>query len=88
MSRMSQTRLARRVRRQFSNKFKAGGDSTRPRGEQDGRRSKYVPTGTDLSGMSQTELNAIARRLNTRPRRTLGYRTPGAMLTDIVASTG
>ena len=43
---------------------------------------QYVPTGTDLSGMSQTKLNAIARRLNTRPRRTLGYRRLWCMAPD------
>jgi IS30 family transposase len=29
---------------------------------------------------SQAALNRIAHRLNTRPRKTLGYRTPAAML--------
>jgi IS30 family transposase len=37
---------------------------------------EYLPKGTDLSGVTQSELNAIANRLNTRPRRILGYRTP------------
>ena len=32
-------------------------------------------------------LNAVARQLNTRPRKTLGFRTPADMLNTIVAST-
>ena len=37
---------------------------------------QYFPKGTDLSGHSQTHLNSVARTLNTRPRQTLGFRTP------------
>ena len=37
---------------------------------------------------SQAQLDAIALRLNTRPRMTLGYRTPAAKLAEIVASMG
>jgi IS30 family transposase len=37
---------------------------------------QYLPKGTDLSTLSQRELNAIAHRLNTRPRKTLGWKTP------------
>ena len=36
---------------------------------------QYFPRHTDLSGYSQRYLDAIARRLNTRPRKTLGYLT-------------
>ena len=49
---------------------------------------QYFPKGTDLSTYSQAQLDAIALRLNTRPRLTLGYRTPAAKLAEIVASTG
>ena len=49
---------------------------------------QYLPHATDLSGYSQGRLDAIARRLNTRPRTTLGYRTPAAKLAEIVASMG
>lgn len=49
---------------------------------------QYLPRGTDLSRMSQTQLNGIARRLNRRPRKTLGYQTPADRLAAIVASTG
>ncbi len=49
---------------------------------------QYFPKGTDVSTFSQPQLNRIARRLNTRPRKTLGFRTPAAMLAATVASTG
>jgi len=48
---------------------------------------QYLPKGTDLAAYSQAQLNAIARRLNTRPRKTLGYKTPAAKLAACVAST-
>jgi IS30 family transposase len=48
---------------------------------------QYFPKGTDVGTFSQAQLNAIARRLNTRPRKTLGYRTPAATLAASVAST-
>ena len=37
---------------------------------------QYLPKGTDLSGYTQRELNAIAYRLNTRPRKCLNVATP------------
>ncbi len=49
---------------------------------------QYLAKDSDLSSHSQAELNVIARRLNTRPRKTLGYRTPAAILDDDVALTG
>jgi IS30 family transposase len=49
---------------------------------------QYLPKSTDLSAYSQAQLDAIALRLNTRPRLTLGYQTPAAKLAEIVASTG
>jgi IS30 family transposase len=48
---------------------------------------QYLPRGTDLSGYSQAALNRIARELNERPRKTLGFDTPAAKLAAIVAST-
>ena len=49
---------------------------------------QYFPKGTDLSHVSQKQLHAIARRLNRRPRKTLGFQTPAVKLAAIVASTG
>jgi IS30 family transposase len=37
---------------------------------------QYLPKGTDLGLHSQTDLDAVAARLNNRPRKCLGYRTP------------
>jgi IS30 family transposase len=37
---------------------------------------QYLPKGTDLSGYSQDDLNAIAQEINERPRKCLGYQTP------------
>ena len=48
---------------------------------------QYLPQGTDLSGYTQKYLDAIALRLSTRPRKTLGVRTPADLLAQIVAST-
>ena len=48
---------------------------------------QYFPKGTDLSDISQTKLNAIARRLNERPRQTLGFETPAERFGKCVAST-
>jgi IS30 family transposase len=49
---------------------------------------QYLPKGIDISSYSQAKLNAMARQLNQRPRKTLGYQTPAAMFSQTVASTG
>jgi transposase, IS30 family len=43
---------------------------------------QYLPRTTNLSNLSQTELNAIADELNTRPRQTLNWRTPSEALAE------
>jgi IS30 family transposase len=49
---------------------------------------QYFPHGTDLRPYTQRQLDAIAKKLNTRPRQTLGWKTPAATLAAAVASTG
>jgi IS30 family transposase len=49
---------------------------------------QYFPKGLDLSIYSQAELDAVARRLNERPRKTLNYETPAQRYQQTVASTG
>jgi IS30 family transposase len=48
---------------------------------------QYLPKKSDLSQFTQSELDAIALRLNIRPRQTLGFRTPADKLQASVAST-
>ena len=49
---------------------------------------QYFPKGMDLSNINQNRLNAVARQLNGRPRKTLEYRTPAERFRQCVASTG
>lgn len=48
---------------------------------------QYFPKGEDISRFTQTELNAIAAQLNSRPRKTLGYQTPAEVFANDVALT-
>src|SRR3974377_3717 len=45
---------------------------------------QYFPRGTDFSRISQRHLNAIALRLNQRPRKTLGFKTPADRLQKVL----
>ena len=49
---------------------------------------QYLPKGTDLSAHSAEDLARIARSLNTRPRKTLGFMTPSEKLAELLAHTG
>jgi IS30 family transposase len=48
----------------------------------------YFPKGINISNYSQAQLNAIARKLNERPRKTLNYETPAERFSQLVALTG
>ena len=45
---------------------------------------QYFPKGTDLSRHSAEDLAAVALTLNTRPRKTLGWRTPAEALQSLL----
>ena len=47
---------------------------------------QYFPKGMDLSDVHQNKLNAVARSLNERPRKTLKFRTPAERFSQCVAS--
>ena len=47
---------------------------------------QYFPKGMDLSDITQSKLNAIARRLNDRPRQTVDFETPAERFAQCVAS--
>ncbi|MHB1451529.1 MAG: IS30 family transposase [Coriobacteriia bacterium] len=49
---------------------------------------QYFPKKTDIGCFSQEELDEVAWKLNTRPRKTLDFRTPASKLQDVVALTG
>ncbi len=48
---------------------------------------QYFPKKTNLAVHTQHELDRVARELNERPRKTLGYETPAARFEACVAST-
>jgi len=47
---------------------------------------QYYPKGTDLSTVSQARLDAVARKLNTRPRKTLQWKTPADIFDSSVST--
>jgi IS30 family transposase len=46
---------------------------------------QYFPKGADLSHVTQSQLNKVSLRLNQRPRKTLGFKTPADKLRASVA---
>ena len=47
---------------------------------------QYFPRGTDLARHSRDELEAVALTLNSRPRKTLGWKTPAEALDELLCS--
>ncbi|MEX0735746.1 MAG: IS30 family transposase [Steroidobacteraceae bacterium] len=47
---------------------------------------QYYPKGMNLSAVSQAQLDAVAKKLNTRPRETLGWKTPAHVLETSVST--
>lgn len=48
---------------------------------------QYLPKGTDLSGYSQEQLDAIADEINNRPRKGFGVRSPLAVYTELLLNS-
>jgi IS30 family transposase len=48
---------------------------------------QYLPKGTDLSGYSQEQLDAIADQINNRPRKGLGVRSPLAVYRELLLNS-
>jgi IS30 family transposase len=49
---------------------------------------QYFPKGTDLSGYTQAELDAVADKLNNRPRQTLDWKKPTEVLNKFLVEAG
>jgi len=45
---------------------------------------QYFPKGEDVSNYTQAQLNTVAKQLNTRPRKTLGFKTPAYELSKVL----
>jgi IS30 family transposase len=45
---------------------------------------QYMPNGADVSQFTQAQLDQFALRLNTRPRKTLAFRTPADRLAELL----
>ena len=48
---------------------------------------QYYPKGADLSAVTQAQLDIVAKKLNTRPRETLNWKTPAYILGSSVSMT-
>ncbi len=49
---------------------------------------QFLPKGTDLRTFSRDDLQSIQRKLNGRPRETLGWLKPSEKLSQLIATTG
>jgi IS30 family transposase len=45
---------------------------------------QYFPKGTSLAKLTQADLDIVAAKLNTRPRKALGYRTPATVFDQVL----
>ena len=54
--------------------------------ENNGLLRQYFPKGTDLARWSAEEIDAVAATLNSRPRKTLGWKTPAEALNEQLLS--
>ena len=56
-------------------------------GASNGLLRQYFPKGTDLSRWTADDLAAVATPLKSRPRKTLGWKTPAEALNVLLRST-
>lgn len=47
---------------------------------------QYFPKGTDLSGYTRADLDAVEIELNGRPRKSLGWRSPAEVLLELLSA--
>lgn len=52
-----------------------------------GRIRRYLPLDTDISKLSEIDLAALTHRLNSTPRKCLGFRTPAEVFDEQIAIT-